>query len=173
MAQGFLSRLRLPAGLLRLGMNLWPPFVGAGIHVMEISPDFRRVVVRLRRGLLNRNYFGTHYGGSLFSMTDPFFALMLLHNLERGHIVWDKAAAIRFRAPGRSDVFARFELTEVQIAEVSAMTATGEKYEPTWPVDIVDTAGQIIATVDKTLHIRRVATRPAPAATPEPTGGNG
>lgn len=169
MAQGFLSRLRLSAGLLRFGMNLWPPFVGAGIHVMEISPDFRRVVVRLRRGLLNRNYFGTHYGGSLFSMTDPFYALMLLHNLERGHIVWDKAAAIRFRTPGRSDVFARFELTEAQIADVSAMTAGGEKYEPTWPVDIVDAAGQVIATVDKTLHIRRVGPRPA---TPGPADGN-
>lgn len=162
MAQGFLSRLRLSAGLLRLGMNLWPPFVGAGIHVLEIAPDFRRVVVRLRRGMLNRNYFGTHYGGSLFSMTDPFYALMLLHNLERGYIVWDKAAAIRFKAPGRSDVFARFVLTEAQIAEVVAHTVSGEKYEPTWPIDIVDVSGQVIATVEKTLHIRRA--RPGPGS---------
>lgn len=155
MAQGYLSRLRLSAGLLRLGMNLWPPFVGAGIHVVEIAPDFRRVVVRLRRGLLNRNYFGTHYGGSLFSMTDPFYALMLLHNLERGYIVWDKAATVRFKAPGRSDVFASFELTDAQIAEVVAHTAGGAKYEPTWPIDVVDSEGLVIATVEKTLHIRR------------------
>jgi acyl-coenzyme A thioesterase PaaI-like protein len=157
MAQGYLSRLRLSAGWLRFGMNLWPPFLGAGIHVLEIAPDFRRVVVRLRRGMLNRNYFGTHYGGSLFSMTDPFYALMLLHNLERGYIVWDKAAAIRFKAPGRSDVFARFELTDVQIAAVVAHTAGGEKYEPTWPIDIVAADGQVIATVEKTLHIRRAS----------------
>jgi acyl-coenzyme A thioesterase PaaI-like protein len=155
MSQGFLSRVRLPIALLKIGMNLWPPFLGAGIHVLEIAPDFRRVVVRLRRGLLNRNYFGTHYGGSLFSMTDPFFALMLLHNLERGYVVWDKAASIRFMAPGRSDVFARFQLTEAQIAAVGAATADGEKYEPTWSVDITDAAGLIIAHVDKTLHIRR------------------
>jgi acyl-coenzyme A thioesterase PaaI-like protein len=155
MSQGFLSRLRLSATLLRLGMNLWPPFVGAGIHVLEISPDFRRVTVRLRRGLFNRNYFGTHYGGSLFSMTDPFYALMLLHNLERGYVVWDKAAGIRFRAPGRSDVFARFCLTEAMIAEVTAATAGGDKYEPTWSIDVVDGDDRIIATVDKTLHIRK------------------
>ncbi|MBU0753029.1 MAG: DUF4442 domain-containing protein [Gammaproteobacteria bacterium] len=154
MAQGFLSRLRLSAGLLRFGMNLWPPFVGAGIHVMEIAPDFRAVTVRLRRGLLNRNYFGTHYGGSLFSMTDPFFALMLLHNLERGYVVWDKAATIEFLEPGRSDVFARFRLSQLQIDEVRSHTANGAKYEPTWKVDVTDAAGKVIASVAKTLYIR-------------------
>lgn len=154
MSQGFLSHLRLSAGFLRLGMNLWPPFVGAGIHVLEIAPDYRRVTVRLRLGLLNRNYFGTQYGGSLFSMTDPFHALMLLHNLPRGYRVWDKAATIRYLAPGRGNVFARFVLAAARIDEVLAATAGGEKYEPTWPVDIVAADGSVVATVDKTLHIR-------------------
>ncbi len=151
---GLLAKLRFPPGALRLGMNLWPPFVGAGIHVLEIAPDYRHVIVRLRHGLLNRNYFGTQYGGSLFSMTDPFYALMLLHNLPRGYRVWDRASRIEFKTPGRSNVFARFELTDAMIAEVLAATAGGEKYEPTWPVDIVDDAGTVVATVEKTLYIR-------------------
>lgn len=155
MPQGFLSRLRFSATAFRLGINLWPPFVGAGIHVTEIAPDFRTITVRLRHGLLNRNYFGTHYGGSLFSMTDPFFALMLLHNLPRGYAVWDKSANIEFKAPGRGDVFACFQLSEEQIAEVIERTASGEKYEPTWKVDVIDRDEQIIATVAKTLYIRR------------------
>lgn len=152
---GLLAKLRFPPGALRFGMNLWPPFMGAGIHVMTIAPDYRRVVVRLRHGLLNRNYFGTQYGGSLFSMTDPFYAVMLLHNLPRGYRVWDRAARIKFRTPGRTDVFATFELTDAMIAEVLAATADGAKYEPTWPVHIVDTKGSIVATVEKTLYIRR------------------
>lgn len=152
---GALTRLRFSAGLFRFGINLWPPFVGAGIHVAEISPDFRSVTVRLRHGLLNRNYFGTHYGGSLFSMTDPFYAIMLLHNLPRGYLVWDKAATIDFRIPGRGDVYARFALTDAQIADVLARTAAGDKYEPTWTVDVVDADGQAVATVAKTLYIRR------------------
>jgi acyl-coenzyme A thioesterase PaaI-like protein len=155
MPQGLLSRLRLSANVFRVGINFWPPFIGAGIHVTEIAPDFRSVTVRLRHGLLNRNVFGTHYGGSLFSMTDPFYALMLLHNLPRGYLVWDKAAAIEFRMPGRSDVFARFKLTDEQIADVIAHTGAGEKYEPTWTVDIVDADRQLVATVAKTLYIRR------------------
>lgn len=152
---GLLTRMRFPSGLFRLGVNLWPPFVGAGIHVLEIAPDFRHVAVRLRHGLLNRNYFGTQYGGSLFSMTDPFYAIMLLHNLPHDYRVWDRAARIEFRTPGRSDVFARFTLTEAMIAEVLAATADGSKYEPTWPVDIVDAAGTVVARIDKTLYIRR------------------
>ncbi|MBU1236973.1 MAG: DUF4442 domain-containing protein [Gammaproteobacteria bacterium] len=155
MAQGFLSRLRVSATVFRLGINLWPPFLGAGIHVTEITPDFRSATVRLRHGLLNRNYFGTHYGGSLFSMTDPFYALLLLHNLPRGYVVWDKASNIEFKVPGRGDVFARFTLTDEQIADVIANTEAGGKYEPTWTIDVVDVDEQIVATVAKTLYIRR------------------
>ncbi len=55
--------------------------------------------------------------------------------------------------------YAHFVLAEADIAAVLAATAQGEKYEPTWPVDIVDAAGTVVATVEKTLHIRRA--RPA------------
>lgn len=152
--QGFLSRLRVGASALRIGMNLWPPFIGAGIHVLHISEDFRRIRVRLRLGLLNRNYFGTHFGGSLYAMTDPFYALMLLHNLPRGYVVWDKASAIHYKTPGRGMVYADFVLDEAKIAEVLAATADGGKYEPTWSVDITNAAGEVVATVDKTLYVR-------------------
>lgn len=152
--QGFLSKLRLGAGALRMAMNLWPPFLGAGIRVVEIAPDYRRIRVRLRMGLLNRNYFGTHFGGSLFAMTDPFYALMLLHNLPRGYVVWDKSAAIHFKAPGRGRVYADFMLDQQKIDEVLEATADGQRYEPTWTIDVTDAAGQVVAAIDKTLYIR-------------------
>lgn len=155
--QGFLRKLDLGAGALRLGMNLWPPFIGAGIHVFAIAPDFRSVKVRLRMGWLNRNYVGTHFGGSLYAMTDPFFALMLFKNLGRGYTVWDKASRIQYQRPGRGTVTASFILTETQIAEVLEKTATGEKFEPTYRIEVVDLAGQVVATVDKTLYIRRLS----------------
>jgi len=162
---GILARLRFSPATMRFGMNLWPPFLGAGIRVLKISPDYRHVSVRLRPGLLNRNYFGTHYGGSLYSMTDPFYVLMLLHNLPRGYRVWDRAARIEFKTPGRGDVYAHFTLEEERIAAVLAATVAGAKYEPTWRVDIVDTVGKVVATVDKTLYIRRT---PASDKLPSP-----
>ena len=157
--QSFLKNLWLSANTLRLCMNLWPPFVGAGIHVLRISPDYREVRVRMRLRWFNRNYVGTHFGGSLFAMTDPFYMLMLMHNLGRDYIVWDKASNIRYRAPGRHTVYAEFRLTEEQIAAVRARIEGGDSYEPTLAVDVVDHGGRIIATVEKTLFIRR-----APAA---------
>jgi acyl-coenzyme A thioesterase PaaI-like protein len=165
--QGFLSRIRLGANALRLAMNVWPPFIGAGIHVERISEDYRQVRVRLRLGLLNRNYFGTHFGGSLYAMTDPFYALMLLHNLPRGYVVWDKTSQIHYKAPGRGRVYANFALDDARIAEVLAATADGKRYEPTWPVDVVDAAGTVIATVDKTLYVSyRPPGAPRPATAP-------
>ncbi len=72
---------KVSARTLRFAMNLWPPFVGAGIRVRHIAPDFRSVTVDMRLRWTNRNYVGTHFGGSLYAMVDPFLMVMLLHNL--------------------------------------------------------------------------------------------
>ncbi len=60
--------------LLRHLFNVWPPFLLSGIHVTRLSNDWRHVEVELRLRPWNRNYVGTHFGGSLFAMTDPFCA---------------------------------------------------------------------------------------------------
>lgn len=157
--QGFLRDLEIPAGVLRRGMNLWPPFRGAGVRVTRISGDFREVDVTLKLGVLNRNYFGTQFGGSLYAMADPFPALMTLRNLGGGYVVWDKAGAVRYVKPGRGDVHARMQLDPRAIARARRATAKGGKHEPTFTVHVVDGDGDTVAIVEKTLHIRR-----APAA---------
>jgi len=96
-------------------------------------------------------------------MTDPFHALMMFHNLGRDYIVWDKAGAIRYVKPGRGPVYARLRLEADAIERAREATAAGDKHEPTFRVDIVDAAGEVIAVVDKTLHIRRQGPRPATA----------
>ena len=97
----FLSRYLVSAGGLRTFMNLWPPFRGMGIRVREIAPDFRKVIVELRMKLFNRNYVGTHFGGSLFAMTDPYWMIMMMRNLGDEYVVWDKAGTIRFLKPAK------------------------------------------------------------------------
>src|SRR5258705_4322458 len=100
MSQAFLSRLELGAKGMRRLFNFWPPFRGAGIRVREIAPDFSHCTVELRMGLLNRNYVGTHFGGSLFAMADPFFMVLLMKRLGREYVVWDKSRTVRFpKAP--------------------------------------------------------------------------
>ena len=153
--QGFMRNVKLGAGSLRLLMNLWPTFIGAGIHVERLAPDYREAVVRMRLGLLNRNYMGTHFGGSLFAMTDPFFALLVMHNLGRDYVVWDKASSIDYKLPGRGTVRASFRITPEQVEDILQATAGGQKYEPTFAVDVVNRHGEVVATVEKTIYVRR------------------
>jgi acyl-coenzyme A thioesterase PaaI-like protein len=153
--QGYLSRLNFGPRSMRWLFGLWPPFRAMGIRVREIAPDFRRVVVELRQKLLNRNFVGTHFGGSMFAMADPFYMIMMMQVLGRDYVVWDKAGTIRFFKPGRGTLTARFELTQAMVDEVVARTAAGEKFEPTYSVDVVNADGETVARVEKTLHIRR------------------
>jgi hypothetical protein len=140
---------------LRWLINIWPPFLGSGIRITHFDPSFRTVDVEMKLRFWNRNYVGTHYGGSLYSMTDPFFMVMLINILGPGYIVWDKSASIRFRRPGRGTVHAHFEISDEQIASIRQQLETAEKIEPTFRLEVKDRAGEVIAEVQKVLSIRR------------------
>ena len=139
--------------MLRL-VNIWPPIAGAGIRV-HWGADMKSVDVEMKLRAWNRNYVGTHYGGSLYSMADPFYMLMLMNNLGRDYIVWDKAATIRFRKPGKGKVRAEFRLSDAQLDDIRAQLKTLPKYEPTFTVEVKDEAGDVVAEVQKVLHIRK------------------
>lgn len=145
--------LKHKTNLLRL-MNFWPPFLGAGIHVDYMSKDFHRVEVSMKLRFWNRNYVSTHYGGSLYSMTDPFYMIMLMQILGRNYIVWDKSASIRFKKPGRGKVSAIFELSHEQIESMKNDLLTYSKIEPVLTVNICDSSGEIVAVVEKVLSIK-------------------
>jgi hypothetical protein len=144
-----------PSQALRRWINLWPPFLGAGVRVVHIAPDMKSVDVEMKLRWWNANYVGTHFGGSLFAMTDAFYMLMLMANLGRDYIVWDKAATIRYRKPGRSKVRAEFRLTDAQLDDIREKLMTLPKYEPVFAVAIKDEQGTVIAEVEKLLHVRR------------------
>ncbi len=136
-------------------INFWPPFLGAGIRVERISDDFYEIDVSLKLTFWNRNYVGVAYGGSLYSMTDPYYMLMLLEILGKDYIVWDKAASIKFIKPGTQKVFAKFRLTPSQIEQFKNECETQKKIEPNLTVSVVDSEGTLIAEVVKTLYIKK------------------
>lgn len=140
---------------MRTFLNFWPPFLGAGIRVKRLQPDWKEIDVEMKLHRWNTNYVGTHYGGSLYSMTDPFLMLMLIENLGKDYIVWDKSASIRFRKPGRGTVSASFRLSEAHIQEIRDALTTEEKIERTFLVEVKDESGTIIAEVQKLLHVRK------------------
>ncbi len=139
----------------RLLLNLYPPYLGAGVRVRHVSPDFREIVVEMPLRFFNRNYVGTHFGGSLYAMVDPFYMLMLIKNLGPDYIVWDKAASIEFVKPGRGTVRAHFRLDEKVLDEIKEKVKDGGKYLPTFTVPVVDRHGDVVARVEKVLYVRK------------------
>jgi hypothetical protein len=149
---------------IRYAMNLWPPFAGAGIRVKRISPDWRSIDVEMNLRFWNANYVGTHYGGSLYSMTDPFYMLMLIENLGRDYVVWDKSASIRFRKPGRGKVSANFRLSGTDIEAIREGLKIADKVEPSFLIEVRNEAGELIAEVEKVLQVRNKRFRSTSAA---------
>jgi acyl-coenzyme A thioesterase PaaI-like protein len=140
---------------LRRAVNLWPPFLGAGIRIKHIAPDMKAIDVEMKLRWWNANYVGTHFGGSLFAMTDAFYMLMLMANLGRDYIVWDKAASIRYRRPGRGTVRVEFRLSDDQLQDIREKVKALPKYEPTFKVEVKDEQGTVIAEVEKLLYVRK------------------
>lgn len=143
--------------LLKL-VNLYPPFLGAGIRVRRTDP--RTFEVRMKLHWWSRNYVGTHFGGSLYTMCDPFYMLLLMEALGRDYIVWDKRAEIRFLKPGRGTVRARFHIPEERVEEIrrqadAGSEVSGSKVEPTFTVEVVDQDGEAVARIEKRLYVRR------------------
>lgn len=134
--------------------------MGASIHVDSMSDDFRHAVISLRERWWNRNVKGTHYGGSIYSMTDPFYMLMLMQNLGPDYILWDKAADVRFKKPGKGKLTAEFNLTTEQIEDIRHKADTQWKVEPEFLVEIKDESGDVVAEVDKLLYVRRKDHKP-------------
>lgn len=136
-------------------MNVWPPYLAAGIRVRHLSDDFRRADVALRLGLLNRNYVNVHFGGSLFAMTDPFYMLMYIKNLGPGYVVWDKSASIDFVRPGRGAVTAEFRLDEDHFERAREEASRQKSVLLVHPVEILDAEKRLVARVERTIYVRR------------------
>ena len=138
---------------LRL-LRFYPPFIGAGVRVADGSPDASRVTVEMPLTAFNRNFVGTHFGGSLYAMCDPFFMLMLIERLGPDYVVWDKAARIEFLRPGRGTVRATFHVPDDRVEAIRREANGAGKVLPEFEVTVVGDDGAPVARVHKTLHVR-------------------
>lgn len=136
-------------------MNVYPPLLGARIHTTYIADDFRTIHVEMPLTITNRNYVGTHFGGSLFAMADPYLMLMYIRNLGPEYIVWDLSTNIDFKLPGKGKVKARFEISQAEIDLAKQKTKKGEIYRPVFLVQIFGHEGEVVAEISKTLYIRK------------------
>lgn len=130
------------------------PYVGANVKIQTI--DQYTVESSMSLVETNTNYVGTHFGGSLYSMCDPFFMILLMQNLGKGYVVWDNAAAIDFVKPGLGTVRARFHIPEVELEAIRTELAKTKKLDRFYECEVKDEQGDVVARMRKTLYIRRL-----------------
>ncbi len=135
--------------------RMFGPYRGANIIPKEVDPYTYEVQMPLVLG--NTNYVGTHFGGSLYSMCDPFYMFILMRNLGEKYIIWDKSARIDFLKPGRGTVKAIFYISPSEIDEVKQIVAKNKKTTRFYATEVIDEDGTIVARVEKELYIRRTA----------------
>ena len=147
----------LRSRLLRFRFNLFPAYRGTGARITYIADDMREIRVRLPLSWRTRNYVGTIFGGSMYAAVDPILMVMLIHNLGREYIVWDKSASIRFRRPGRSTLHARFTLDQAELDAIRRAAAAADRVDREYRVELVDAAGEVHAEIGKVIQVRRRA----------------
>ena len=140
---------------LRRVLRWWPPFVFSGIRVLEIADDWSSARIELRRRWYTANYVGTHFGGSLFAMTDPFWMILVKERLGRDYIVWDQRAEIEFVRPGTGEVRTEFVVDPAVVERIRQAAAGGQKVLEWFENDIVDRSGVLVARVRRQLYVRR------------------
>lgn len=143
-----------PITVLRL-VSYWPPMLFSGISVREFDLNEGYIKARLRSSFWNRNYFGTHYGGSICSLCDPFYAFILLHQLGREFIVWDKASKVTFVSATSEPVYATFSISKEELEKVREDALNNSKVEPVFQTSVVDKEGNVVAIVERTLYVKK------------------
>ena len=135
-------------------VNIYPPYLGMGIRVRSFSDDFTRFEVQLRPRWYTRNLFGTHFGGSLYAMADPFFVFIVTMNFGRGYVVWDKSASIDYLRPAKGVITGVYEISAERLREMKAEVNEVGKKTYHFEADLVNESGEPVARVSKEVYVR-------------------
>ncbi len=135
--------------------NFFPAYRGTGGRIVYIADDFSEVRVKLPLNWRTRNYVGTIYGGSIYASIDPIYMLMLIHILGPEYIVWDKAAKIRFRKPGKDTLYVDFKLSQQEIDEIKLLAEDAKSVDRIYDLELKDKNGVVHAQIEKTLYIAK------------------
>ncbi len=138
----------------RILFNYVPMFWSTGAKVTYLADDFKEMHLKLPLSWRTRNYVGTIFGGSMFSATDVLYFLLVRKNLGEEYIVWDKASCIRFKKPGTGTLYTKAVISDEEIEIIKTELLNTDKIDRVYYLDLVDAAGDICASIEKTIHIQ-------------------
>ena len=138
----------------RILFNYVPMFWSTGAKVTYLADDFKEMHLKLPLSWRTRNYVGTIFGGSMFSATDVLYFLLVRKNLGEEYIVWDKASCIRFKKPGTGTLYTKAVISDEEIEIIKTELLNTDKIDRVYYLDLVDAAGDICASIEKTIHVQ-------------------
>ena len=140
---------------LKLSLNLFPPLFFNRIHLKKISSDYKEINVILRRSFINKNYYKSIFGGSIFSACDPYFPIMYYHIFKKNKlIIWVKNAEIEYLNPARSNLKLNFKISNDHIDEIKLALKKHGKHEILNEVLALDNKNQICAKAKINVYLR-------------------
>jgi len=144
----------LKSRLTRILFNYFPMFWSTGAKITYLAADFKEIHIKLPLSWRTRNYVGTIFGGSMFSATDVLYFLLVVKNIGEDYIVWDKASSIRFKKPGKGTLYTKAVISDEEIEIIKTELLNVDKIDRVYYLDLIDEAGDICASIEKTIHIQ-------------------
>lgn len=144
---------------LKWVMRFYPPLFFQRIWVQRFGKDFKSVEVKINKSFLNINYHGSIFGGSIFSATDPFHAILFDQILKHKGFkvrVWLKSGEIKYLKPGRSALYFKIHISDADLSEAETALRTAGKFIKSFPIEIYNAEGEICVSVRNEVYIRNL-----------------
>ncbi len=154
-----LARMVVTENMLKWAIRFYPPLFFQRIWVKEFDKGFMGVHVKISKSILNINYNSSIFGGTIFSASDPFYALLFDQLLKRRGYktrVWLKSANIEYLKPGRTNLYFKISLSEEDILEAEHALRTAGKFIKAFPLEIFNSEGELCAKVINEVYIRNL-----------------
>jgi hypothetical protein len=151
--------MKVSANTLKWALRFYPPLFFQRIWVLKFGHDFKSAEVKISKSSLNKNYNKTIFGGTIFSATDPFYALLFDQIFRKKGFktrVWLKSASIQYLKPGNTDLYFKINVSDEDIKEAEIALNTVGKFVKTFPMEILNKHGEICALVNNEVYLRNL-----------------
>lgn len=151
--------MKISENSLKWLMRLYPPMLFQRIWVKKIYKGFTGIDIKINRSFITSNLGKSTFGGTIFSATDPFYALLfgqLMQHKGFKITVWLKSANIKYIKPGRYDLFYSIRINQEMISEMENALITEGKFIKEYPIEVYDKHGELCVSVLNEVYIRNL-----------------
>ena len=150
--------MKVSENILKWGMRLYPPLLLQRIWVQKIHKDFKGADIKINRSLFTLNFGKSIFGGTIYSGTDPFYAMLfgqILRNKNYHITIWLKSASIQFLKPARTDLFYKIHITEEMIKEAETGLNNKGIFVKTYAIEVYSKNKELTAIARNEIYIRK------------------